>query len=100
MIWARNYFNIIKNTAHPFEGSIFNEKAGVKNMPSTKIDFNHNKIARIRDLDELAQLLFPGNRNHQKIFLHLFPTLVSSNMKDTVTDFASILRHGLMMTWF
>jgi len=48
------------------------EKAGVKNMPSTKIEFNCNKIARIQGLDELAQLLFPGNRKHQKVFLAIF----------------------------
>lgn len=41
-------------------------------MPSTKIELNHNKIARIQDLDELAIILFPGNRNHQKIFLVIF----------------------------
>ena len=41
-------------------------------MPSTKIELNHNKIVRIQDLDELAQLLFPDNRNHQKVFLAIF----------------------------
>jgi len=44
----------------------------VKNMVSTKIEFNHNKIARIQDLSDLARLLFPGNRNHQKVFLAIF----------------------------
>jgi len=41
-------------------------------MPSTKIELNHNKITRIQGLDELAVVLFPGNRNHQKIFLAIF----------------------------
>jgi len=41
-------------------------------MPSTKIELNHNKIARIQGLDELAKLIFPGNRNHQKVFLAIF----------------------------
>ena len=41
-------------------------------MPSTKIELNHNKIARIQGLDELAGILFPGNRNHQRIFLAIF----------------------------
>ena len=41
-------------------------------MPSTKIELNHNKICRIQGLDELAKLLFPGNKNHQKIFLAIF----------------------------
>ena len=48
------------------------KKAGVRNMPSTKIEFNCNKIARIQGLDELAQLLFPGNRSHQRVFLAIF----------------------------
>ena len=48
------------------------KKAGVRNMPSTKIEFNCNKIARIQGLDELAQLLFPGNRSHQRAFLAIF----------------------------
>ena len=41
-------------------------------MPSTKIELNSNKISRIRDPDELARLLFPGNGNHQRIFLAVF----------------------------
>jgi hypothetical protein len=41
-------------------------------MPSTKIELNHNKIARIQGLDELARILFPGNRKHQRIFLAIF----------------------------
>jgi hypothetical protein len=41
-------------------------------MASTKIELNCNKIFRVQGLDELARLLFPGNRNHQKIFLAIF----------------------------
>ena len=44
-------------------------------MPSTKIELNHNKIARIQGLDELAKILFPGNRNHQRVFLAIFISL-------------------------
>ena len=33
-------------------------KAGVKKVPNTKIELNHNKIARIQGLDELAKALF------------------------------------------
>jgi hypothetical protein len=44
----------------------------VKNVPSTKIELNHNKIARIQGLDELARILFPGNRNHQRVFLAIY----------------------------
>ena len=41
-------------------------------MPSTKIEFNCNKIARVQGLDELVQLLFPGNRSQQRVFLAIF----------------------------
>lgn len=44
-------------------------------LASTKIDLNHNKVARIQDIDELAGILFPGNRNHQKCFLALWVEL-------------------------
>jgi hypothetical protein len=43
--------------------------------PSTKIDFNHNKITRIDGLDELAAVLFPGNKTHQNVFLATFVEL-------------------------
>jgi len=41
-------------------------------VPSTKIEMNYNKIERIRDMDDLAKLLFPGNKNHQKVFLAIY----------------------------
>ncbi|WP_419656032.1 hypothetical protein [Desulfosarcina variabilis] len=41
-------------------------------MTSTKIEFNCHKITRIQGLDELAMLLLPSNRNHQRIFLAIF----------------------------
>ena len=44
-------------------------------MPRTKIEFNSKKVDRIQGLDELAALLFPGNRNHQKVFLAIFVEL-------------------------
>jgi hypothetical protein len=44
-------------------------------MTSTKIELNYSKIARVRDLDELAIILFPGNKNHQKTFLAIFVEL-------------------------
>jgi hypothetical protein len=44
-------------------------------MASTKVDLNHNKIARIEALDEFAAVLFPGNKNHQRIFLAIFVEL-------------------------
>ena len=44
----------------------------MKNIANTKVELNCNKIARIHGLDELAQVLFPGNTNHQKIFLAIY----------------------------
>ena len=41
-------------------------------MARTKIEFNVKKIERIQGLDELAATLFPGNRNHQQVFLAIF----------------------------
>ena len=43
--------------------------------PSTKIDLNHNRIARMEGLDELTQILFPGNKTHQRVFLSIFVEL-------------------------
>ncbi|MCX5844161.1 MAG: hypothetical protein NT022_10525, partial [Deltaproteobacteria bacterium] len=48
------------------------KKAGVKNTPSTKIEISYNKIQRMNGLDDLARIIFPGNRNHQKVFLAIF----------------------------
>ena len=44
----------------------------VKKMPSTKIELNCSKIARIQGLDEFAKLLFPDNKAHQRVFLAIF----------------------------
>ncbi len=42
-------------------------------MPeSTKVEISFNKIQLINGLDVLARILFPHNRNHQKIFLAMF----------------------------
>lgn len=45
----------------------------VRRVPqNTKVNLGFNRIQRLRDLDELARLLFPGNKNHQNIFLAIF----------------------------
>ena len=44
-------------------------------MSRTKIEFNAKKIDRIQGLDDLAVLLFPGNRRHQRVFLAIFVEL-------------------------
>lgn len=44
----------------------------MKKITGTKIELNHNKIFRIQGLDEIAGILFPGNKNHQRVFLAIF----------------------------
>lgn len=41
-------------------------------MPGTKIELSYNKIFRIGTLDDLAIILFPVNKLHQKVFLAIF----------------------------
>jgi len=65
-------FNIAQKPAPPFRCLVLIKKGKVKIMPVTRIDFNSNKIAHVQDLDELAALLFPGNTEHQKVFLAIF----------------------------
>jgi hypothetical protein len=43
-----------------------------RKLQSTKIELNHNQISRVQGLDEFARLLFPNNKNHQKVFLAVF----------------------------
>lgn len=44
-------------------------------MTSTRIEVSFNKIAKLDDLADLAELLFPGNRNHQHAFLAVWLSL-------------------------
>ena len=39
---------------------------------STKVEISFNKIQRSNGLDDLARLLFPHNKEHQRIFLAMF----------------------------
>jgi hypothetical protein len=69
---SQKNFNIPQKPTCPLKAPFLAKKVGVKNVPNTKIELNHSKIARIQDLDELARILFPGNRNHQKVFVAVF----------------------------
>jgi len=69
---SRENFNNGRKHDPLYEAAILVLKGGVENMPSTKIEFNAGKIARMQGLDELAALLFQGNRAQQKIFLAIF----------------------------
>ncbi len=44
----------------------------MKKTPSTKVELNHNRIARTEGLDEFADILFPRNKNHKRVFLTIF----------------------------
>lgn len=44
-------------------------------MTNTRVEFAFNKIARIADASDLAELLFPGNRNQQHAFLVIWFSL-------------------------
>jgi hypothetical protein len=44
-------------------------------MTSTKIELASGKIGRIADLADLAEILFPGNRNQQHAFLVIWIAL-------------------------
>ena len=56
-------------------------------MSRTKIEFNAKKIDRIQGVDELATLLFSGNRMHQKVFLAIF-----IEIKYAMEDFSLIFK--------
>ena len=69
------FFNKAKIGGLPLECPVLIKKRGVNMKGGTKIEFGFNKISRIQSLDEFAELLFPGNRNHQKLFLAIFVEL-------------------------
>jgi len=64
-------------------------------MVSTKVELNHGRIARARELDDLARLLFPGNKNHQRVFLAIFVELKWTDGQ-FLPELASLAtRHGV-----
>jgi hypothetical protein len=66
------YFNTAGIMGIPLECPISIKKAGSKTKMSTKIEFSFNKISRLESLDQFAGLLFPNNKNHQRLFLAIF----------------------------
>lgn len=67
-------FNTALTTRSRAGGHISTQEPTLK-MTSTKIDISFNRIARLADLSDLAELLFPGNRNQQHTFLAILITL-------------------------
>ncbi|MBU0718413.1 MAG: hypothetical protein KJ749_09210, partial [Planctomycetes bacterium] len=62
-LWASlaTDFNIGPFTRSRGEGPIRTQNPTLK-MTSTKIDLSFNRITRLTDLADLAELLFPGKR--------------------------------------
>ena len=61
------------------------------NMTSTKIAWSFNKIAKLADSADLAEMLFPGNRNQQHAFLVLWLSLKWADHR-MVPNLASVTR--------
>ena len=63
-----------------------------RTMTSTKINLPYGKVARMADVADLAELLFPGNRNQQHAFLVLWfalkwaPERIVPNLPNTARD--------------
>ena len=67
-------FNIAPTTGPRGEAHVSARNPTLK-MTSTKIEISFNKIARLSDVSDLAELLFPGNRNQQHAFLAIWISL-------------------------
>jgi hypothetical protein len=63
------------------------------NMTSTKIDWSFNKIAKLADSADLAEMLFPGNRNKQHAFLVLWIAIKWSE-HNIVPNFTEVAREN------
>lgn len=70
------------------------------NMTSTKIEWSFNKIAKLADSADLAEMLFPGNRNQQHAFLVLWLSLKWADHR-MVPNLATVTRkHGISRRTF
>lgn len=69
-------------------------------MTSTKIDLSFNKVARLTDLADLAELLFPGNRNQQHAFLVVFIALKWADHRMVPNLEAVTRQHGITRRTF
>jgi hypothetical protein len=68
-------FNIRPFTWSRSEGRVSTKYPTLTLMTSTKVELSFNKIAKLKDLADLAELLFLGNRNHQHAFLAVWISL-------------------------
>ena len=72
---SSQFFNRAKIEGLPLECLFLIKMGGVSMKRGSKIEFGFNKISRVESLDEFAELIFPSNRNHQKLFLAIFVEL-------------------------
>lgn len=64
-------------------------------MATSRIEVSFNWIARVRDVSDLAELLFPGNHNQQHAFLAIWLTLKWSDHR-MVPNLGDVAReHGI-----
>lgn len=64
-------------------------------MTSNKVDLNASRIARLQDVGDLAELLFPGNRNQQHCCLVLWLSLKWAD-RSLVPNLAGVAeQHGV-----
>ena len=62
---------------------------------STKMEFRYRRIGQLSDVSDLAEMLFPGNRNQQHAFMVIWVTLKWVKGK-VVSDLAETAkRHGV-----
>ena len=67
----------------------------VLHMTGSRIELGYSKVARTSDASDLAELLFPGNRNQQYAFLVIWAALKWAP-DGIVTDLARVVHeHGI-----
>jgi hypothetical protein len=87
-------FNITHFIRSRCQGYICVQNPTLK-MTSTRIELSFNKIGRLTDLADLAEMLFPGNRNQQHAFLAIWITLKWAD-RHMVPNLGSVGReHGI-----
>jgi hypothetical protein len=88
-------FNIADFTKPRSQGHVSALYPTLMLMISTKIEWSFNKIVRLSDSADLAELLFPGNRNRQHAFLVVFLALKWSDHRMVPNLEALAHEHGI-----
>ena len=87
-------FNIALTPRSRGEGHIHTQNPTLK-LTSSKIDSSFNRIRRLTDLADLAEILFPGNRNQQHAFLVIWISLKWANHRIVPNLSEAAERHGV-----